>query len=159
MSLEKPMNLKKLNAFLFLLGALCFSTITRGQVSPGRSPSVEPVVEVDIEDVKNVRPKDGGYNFDKNETASSSEKSQAKKRVPANITTNPQAPSNYLGPIIFLITLPFALWLMVSKKFTSESSNKSVDYFPKTHQFKPFKTDYQASPDDEDDDVDFPKAS
>ncbi len=148
------MNIKKLNSALFLLGVLLFSTITRGQISPGRSPSVEPV-EVDIEEVKNTNTKDSGYNFDKPQTNIT----ETKKRVPANIMTNTEAPSNYMGPIIFLITLPFALWLMVSKKFTPPSSiDKTVDYYPKTHQFQPYKTDYQESADDEDD-IDLPKAS
>jgi len=146
---------KKLNTALFLLGVLLFSTITKGQISQGRSPSVEPVIEVDIEEVKNSNPKDNGYNFDQSQVSAV----QIKKRVPANIVSNTEAPTNYIGPIIFLLTLPFALWLMVSKKFTpSHTSNKTIDYYPKTHQFQPYKTNYQESADDEDD-IDFPKAS
>ncbi len=114
----------------------------------GRTPSVEPIVEVDIEDAKNEK----GYNFNA---------AQAKSRVPANIVTKSESSpiSSYLGPLIFLLTLPIAIWMVISKKIKSNPPiEKTVDYFPKTQQFNPYKTDYQQSAED-DDDIDFPKAS
>ncbi len=145
---------KKICAYLFAVTFIALSGVVHGQPDTiRRGPSVEPVVEVDIEDVKKP---ETGYNFAKAEP-----KTVVKpKRVPANIVSRTQesSPSNYVGPIIFLITLPIALWIMVSKKFSKKTEEKSVGYYPKTEQFKPYKTDYQASVDD-DDDVDFPKAS
>lgn len=151
--------MKKLNATLFLFGVLIFSTIARGQNPINRSPSVDPVVEIDIEDVKKVNSNDPGYNFETTPKKSAAS-AENKKRVPANIVNNTQATpvNNYIGPILFLITLPFALWLMISKKMTAGSTDKSVDYYPKNHQFKPSKTEYQ-QPEEDDDDSDYPKAS
>lgn len=142
---------KKICAFLFAITFVTLSGVVHGQ--PGsvhRGPSVDPVVEVDIEDAKKV---ESGYDFAKPVAATP-------KRVPANIMSKAEAatPSSYIGPIIFLIALPIALWIMVSKKFSKSPVEKSVGYYPKTEQFKPYKTDYQQSAED-DDDVDFPKAS
>ncbi|AUN97117.1 hypothetical protein C0V70_03135 [Bacteriovorax stolpii] len=142
---------KKICALLFAFTFITLSSVVHGQPeSVHRGPSVEPVVEVDIEDAKKV---DSGYDFAKNEAP-------APKRFPANIVAKADAtaPSNYVGPLIFLIALPIALWIMVSKKFSKKSDEKAVGYYPKTQQFKPYKTDYQQNSED-DDDVDFPKAS
>lgn len=141
---------KKICGFLFAITFVALSGVVHGQ--PGsvhRGPSVDPVVEVDIEDAKKV---DSGYDFAKKEATP--------KRIPANIMSKTEAtsPVSYIGPIIFLIALPIALWIMVSKKFSKSAVEKSVGYYPKTEQFNPYKTDYQKSAED-DDDVDFPKAS
>ena len=44
-----------------------------------------------------------------------------------------------------------------SKKMSHNKDEKQVDYYPKNQQFKPFRTDYQSPQDD--DDIDYPKAS
>lgn len=141
---------KKICAYLFAITFIALSGVVHGQPeSVSRGPSVDPVMEIDIEDVKKP---ESGYDFAKAEPKTT--------RVPANIVSRTQesTPSNYVGPIIFLIALPIALWIMVSKKFSKKDEEKTVGYYPKTEQFKPYKTDYQASVED-DDDVDFPKAS
>lgn len=155
---------KKICAYLFGLTFIALSTVVHGQpddtkeaptVTPSvaieRSPSVEPVSEIDIEDVK-LPPNHPGYNFAETEKAKSA-------RVPANILSKASEESqSYAGPIIFLIALPIGLWIVVSRKFSSNhTEEKRVDYYPKTQQFKPYTTDYQKS--EEDDDIDFPKAS
>lgn len=109
-----------------------------------RSPSVNPLMEIDIE--SSEKPKDAKEGFD----FSASEKTTA--RVPANITTNHQnsGPMSYLGPILFLLALPIGIWLMVSKKF----AKKEVEHHPFSN-LKELKTDR----DDHNDDLNFPKAS
>lgn len=150
---------KKICAFIFTITFITLSSVVHSNPqNVQRGPSVEPIVEVDIETAnKPEATKDAGFNFAPAERLPAAEKS----RAPANITSKAGAssPTAYLGPIIFLIALPFGLWIMVSKKFSKKSAeDKSVGYFPKTHQFNPYKTDYQKSSDD-DDDMDFPKAS
>lgn len=143
---------KKICAYLFVFTFIALSGVVHGQPdSIQRGPSVEPIVEVDIEDAKKV---ESGFDFAKQEPKVTA------KRIPANIVAKAQAttPGSYLGPFIFLIALPFAVWIMVSKKFSAKKSDKVVDYYPKTHQFKPYQTDYQHTTED-DDDIDFPKAS
>lgn len=142
---------KKICAYIFTIALLTVSSVLYAEPGVERSPSIEAPIEVDIQDAK----KPGvevGYNFATTEGA--------KSRVPANITTNTQAtnPISYIGPIIFLIALPFGIWIMVSKKIKEAGEDKKVDYYPKTQQFKPYKTDYQNSAED-DDDIDYPKAS
>lgn len=146
---------KKICAYIFGITFITLSSIVHGQ-SPAlhRAPSVDPLVEIDIEDAKKSDGVDNGFDFAVAEQAS------AKARVPANIVTNDQAtsPTSYIGPIIFLIALPIGLWMMVSKRFNKGEDDKKVDYYSKTTQFKPFKTEYQKSAED-DDDIDYPKAS
>ena len=145
--------------------AVLFITLTSVVYSSSstiqRSPSVDPVVEVDIEDVKT--PSHAGYNFVNTERAMAAEsvKTIVPKRVPANIISKQDftSVSSMIGPLIFLIALPIGLWIIVSKKFSGPStSEKTVDYYPKTQEFKPFKSDYQKSAED-DDDMDYPQAS
>lgn len=148
---------KKICAYIFAVTFITLSSIVHGQSSMvQRGPSVEPIVEVDIEDAKKAEAPGTGYNFASEDHAPVS----AKARVPANIVSNSQAagPSTYIGPFIFLIALPFGIWIMISKKFSNNVEDKKVDYYPKTTQFKPYQTDYQKSAED-DDDMDFPKAS
>jgi len=121
--------------------------------TPARGPSVEPMMEVDIE-TKNVDTT-SGYNF----AAPIKRAPGAEgKRIPANITTksNATSPYSYFGPLLFLLTLPIALWIMVSKKFKSSNAEKSVDYYSKTHQFTPNHSSLES---DDNDDIDYPKAS
>ncbi len=145
---------KKICAYIFGITFVALSSIVHGQSSAvHRGPSVDPLVEIDIEDAKKADGVEASYNFAEAEPA-------AKTRVPANIVTNDQAtsPASYIGPIIFLIALPIGLWMMVSKRFNKGEEDKKVGYYPKTTQFKPFKTEYQKTAED-DDDIDYPKAS
>ncbi|MBC7714797.1 MAG: hypothetical protein H7177_15735 [Rhizobacter sp.] len=152
---------KKFCALVFALTFVALSSVVHGSPSAmGRSPSVDPVVEVDIEDVKT--PSHAGYNFETPQTEHVAERvpTIVPKRVPANIVAKSDATTagSMVGPLIFLIALPIGLWIIVSKKFSKSSPDeKTVGYYPKTQQFRPYKTDYQKSA--EDDDIDFPKAS
>ena len=142
---------KKICAYLFVITFILASHALHAQ-SPNayRSPSVEPITEVDIQDAKVAQDKDTGYDFAPAPTG--------KTRLPANIVSKHSTSNSYIGPFIFLIALPIGLWIMVSKKFSKEVEDRKVDYYAKTHQFKPYKTDYQNSAED-DDDIDYPKAS
>lgn len=139
---------KKICAYIFSITFIALSSVVHGQGAVERSPSVEPIAEVDIQTPET--PTHRGYNF---------VAAQAPKRIPANIATKNQeaSSSSYIGPMIFLVALPIGLWIMVSKKFSKNADDKKIDYYPKTQQFKPYTTDYQKSA--EDDDIDFPKAS
>lgn len=117
-----------------------------------RSPSVEPMAEIDIENQNNKTPPNG-YNF--NEVKSN--------RTPAGIVAkdpkNSRTPYSMIGPFIFLLALPFAIWMVISKKFSNENEpEEKIEYFSKSYQFKPYKTEYQKQ-EDQDDDIDYPKAS
>lgn len=126
--------------------------------SPSRGPSVEPMSEVDIEADKKSEAV-AGYDF-ATSTPSATPKHVGRVRVPANIVTkeNANSPYSYIGPFIFLITLPIAVWIMVSKKFKSKET-KDVGYYGKTHQFNTRQAEYNDHLDDDHDDVDYPKAS
>jgi hypothetical protein len=60
--------------------------------------------------------------------------------------------------MIFLFALPIALWIVVSRKMKGNETPEKLDYYSKTVQFKPFKTEYQKQ-DIDDEDQDLPKAS
>lgn len=147
---------KKICAYLFGITFIALSTVVQGQSGiVQRSPSVENVSEVDIESAKANPAVHTGYDFAKADTPA-----RPKSRVPANIISKSSESPSYWGPMIFLIALPIGLWIIVSKKFSTKTSEeKGVDYFPKTQQFNPYKTDYQKSAETEDDDIDYPKAS
>jgi len=138
-------------AFTLLLG---INVAAFGEVA--RGPSVVPLVEIDIEGQKKTE-SIAGYDFNQ---AAVRQPSQVKARVPANIVTksSTSSPYSFLGPFIFLITLPIGLWIMVSKRFKSDPANKKVGYYTKTHQFRPFQPGLIKS-DDDNDDIDYPKAS
>ena len=105
---------KSICAFIFAITFITLSGVVHGQPTrASRGPSVEPIVEVDIEDVKKAETANTGYNFSSAERAPSA----AKSRVPPNIVskTHTTTPSSYIGPLILLFALPFALWIMVSK--------------------------------------------
>lgn len=134
-----------------------FSLMTAGlsihQAFAERSPSVEPITEVSIEDnrVANADGNAEGFDFAKKAAFSPA-------RIPANIATKaPSTPYSYIGPMIFLFALPIALWIVISKKMKAADTDKKIDYYSKTTQFKPFRTEYQEH--DVDDDQDYPKAS
>ena len=149
---------KKFCASIFIISFIALSTIVYAQ---NRKPPVPSVVEIDMEDIKNGHPGNAGYDFSRSHTSEGGEKQQ--KRTPANIVSNHKSspPLSYLGPILFLLTLPFAVWIIMAKKFNTSSvqkNEKNVEYYPKTYQFTPYKTDYQKSA-DEDEDINHPKAS
>ena len=150
---------KKFCAFIFTITFITLSSVVHSNPqNVQRGPSVDPIVEVDIEaSNKAETTQDAGFNFAPPERLPATEKT----RTPANIVSKAGASSaaSYLGTMIFLIALPFGLWIMVSKKFSKKNADdKAVGYFSKTHQFNPYKTDYQKMSDD-DDDMNFPKAS
>lgn len=155
---------KKICAFIFAFTFVTLSTVVQSNTAIHRGPSVEPIVEIDIEDAK-LPANSAGYNFADTDVAPDVKRVPTsfspKARVPANIVSKSSAsmPSSMIGPLIFLIALPIGLWIVVSKKFDKEEIEKTVDYYPKTQQFKPYKTDYQKSAEEDDDDIDFPKAS
>lgn len=149
---------KPLFSALYIL-SLMTAGLTIHQAFAERSPAVEPMTEVSIEENRPTATQ-GGFDFTH---ASHAPKSSTEtKRVPANITAkSPEhtTPYSYIGPMIFLLALPVALWIMVSKKMKHvETSEKVNSYYPKTFQFKPYKTSYQKQ-DIDDEDQDYPKAS
>ena len=150
---------KKICAFIFTITFISLSGLVHSTPEHAhREPAVNQIVEIDIEDIKNSEVnKDSGFDF----SLTQRNPAALKSRIPANIISKSEASStsSYIGPIIFLIALPFGLWIMVSRKFSKPSGEEStVGYFPKNHQFNPNKTDYQNTSED-DDDLDFPKAS
>lgn len=151
---------KPLFSALYILSLLT-AGLTIHQAFAERSPAVEPITEVSIEENRPVI-KEGqterGFDFTDKTALSASAPTAA--RVPANIATKSSkqnTPYSYLGPIIFLLALPIALWIVISKKIKNADVAEKVDYYPKNFQFKPYKTEYQEQ--DEDEDHDLPKAS
>ena len=150
---------KKICAIIFTISFISLSGLVHSTPeNVHREPAVNPIVEIDIEDTKNSNVnKDTGFDFSPSRRIPAAIRS----RLPANIISKAEtsSPTSFIGPIIFLIALPFGLWIMVSRKFSKPSDEeKAVGYFPKNHQFNPNNTDYQNSSED-DDDMDFPKAS
>lgn len=139
---------KSFYSTLYVLSLLS-AGLTIHQAFAQRSPSVEPITEVSIEENRVSAGKETGFDF---------AEAQPTTRVPANIVTKESSPPySIIGPMIFLIALPLALWIVIAKKMKNNVADKKVDYYAKTYQFKPFKTEYQEQ--DIDDDQDFPKAS
>ena len=136
--------------------ALASAGLTIHQAFAERSPAVEPLTEVSLED--NIPKKDNaGFDFHNHEVAV--HKTEA-KRVPANIVTKtpgPATPYSYIGPMIFLLALPIALWIVVAKKMKTAETPSKVDYYSKTHQFKPYQA--ETNHDVEEEEQDYPKAS
>jgi hypothetical protein len=145
---------KKIINFTYF-ASITFACISINNAFADRGPSVEPFVEVDIEsnNAQNAPAKSEGFNFNKQNTITT--------RRPAGIvsksgTTSPYA---YIGPIIFLLALPFAIWMAIARKSSESNSEEKLDYYSKTFQFKPYKTEYQKIDNENDDDIDYPKAS
>ena len=59
--------------------------------------------------------------------------------------------------MIFLLALPLALWIVVSRKMKNQKPEK-IEYYSRTLQLKPFKNNGQVQDIDEED-QDYPKAS
>jgi len=148
---------KPLFSVLYIL-VLLTAGLTIHQAFAERSPAVDPMTEVSIEE---NRPSNNqaGFDFaDQNRVV----KPLETKRVPANIVTKipstTSSPYSLIGPIIFLLALPFALWIIVAKKMESTKTSEMLDYYPQNFQFKSVKTVHKTN-EIEDDDQDFPKAS
>lgn len=111
-----------------------------------RAPSVDPLTEVEI----GASPSNG-YNF-----------ANSQERTPAGIRAKETTSSaSFWGPIIFfIIALPVALWMFVSKKLMTIPEEKKSEYYSNVHQFTPYKTEYQRNDTDVDeDDIDYPKSA
>lgn len=147
-------------------------TIHQAFAQTHRSPSVEPITEISIEENRPVI-KEGqteqGFDFADRTVATTATaaptpaatEAPVAKRIPANITTKSSeqsTPYSYIGPMIFLFALPIALWIVISKKMKTTEVAEKIDYYPKTFQFKPYKTDYQEQ-DVDDEEHNLPKAS
>ena len=143
---------KPLISSLYFLSLLA-SGFTIRQAFAERSPAVESITEISIEENQTARSPgqvQTGFDF--------SNSKKAQQKTSAYIATKTQNPTySFLGPLIFLIALPLALWIIIFKKMKNSSADKKIDYYPKTFQFKSPKTNYQEN--DEDDDQDYPKAS
>jgi hypothetical protein len=145
-----------------LFSALYFITLTTAvmtihQAFAERNPAVEPLTEISLDD-SIPKKNNAGFDFHKHEVAAYTTDS---RRIPANIatkTSQSSTPYSYIGPMIFLLALPAALWIVITKKMKNGDSSSKIDYFSKTHQFKPYKADIH-SRDVEEDDQDYPKAS
>ena len=150
---------KPLFSTIYVL-TLMTAGLTIHQAFAERSPSVEPMTEVSIEENRPTSVQNGFDFADKNHATTPAVAAETKaeaKRVPANIATKssePSTPYSYIGPMIFLFALPVALWIVVSKKMKRTESAEKVDYYPKTFQFKPYQKQEL-----DDEDQDFPKAS
>ncbi|MBP9680293.1 MAG: hypothetical protein KBD76_02720 [Bacteriovorax sp.] len=136
--------------------SLIISGLSIHQAFAQRDPAVGPMTEISLEE---NRPKSLEHGFDFGEN---SQKILEPARLPANAnivakTQTKGTPYSYAGPMIFLLALPLALWIVVSKKMKAQNSEK-IDYYPRTLQFKPHKTNPR-SPDIDEEDQDYPKAS
>jgi hypothetical protein len=140
---------KSLYTFLYVLTLALTGLSIHQAFAQQRAPSVEPIAEIEI----GAAPS-SGYNFESKENS--------QQRVPAGIRAKESSKENsYFGPILFFIlALPFAIWIFVSKKLKSFSEDKKTDYYNSTHQFQPYKTDYQKNDNNiDDDDIDYPKSA
>lgn len=136
-----------MKTFIFL-STLIFLNIAHAE-GDERKPAVEPIQEIDIEQYQNQDPSNAkGYDF--SHPVAPLAKSKVKKAdSPSGI--------NIWGPIIFLLSVPVAIWLGLSKSFNEKeiASDKQHGYYRKDFQL----IKKEQSNDDEDDDFDLPKAS
>lgn len=147
--MKKPL----FSAIYFL--SLATAGLTIHQAFAERAPAVEPMTEVSIEENRSTKTHNG-FDFAAKSEATISDEA---KRIPANITTKNQehpSPYSYIGPMIFLLALPIALWIVVAKKMKSTDKTDNIGYYPKTFQFKSPKSNFH---DEDDDDQSYPKAS
>ena len=137
---------KALYTFLYIISLAVAGLSIHQAFAQQRSPSVEPIAEIEIGAAPSK-----GYDFSN------------QKRIPAadiRVKEN-SAKYSYTGPILFFIlALPFAVWMVISKKLKVAPEDKKANYFSNTFQFKPYKTDYQKHDEDiDDDDIDYPKSA
>jgi hypothetical protein len=136
-----------LYTFIYLLALASASLFIHQAVAQQRAPSVSPLVEVEI----GAAPSNG-YDF------------SSQIRVPATAVIRQKANStkySYAGPILFfVIALPFAVWMAISKKLKSYSEDTKAAYYSNVSQFTPYKTEYQKHDEEVDeDDIDYPKSA
>lgn len=151
---------KPLFSALYLLSLLT-AGLTIHQAFAQRSPAVEPVTEVSIEDNNPIAKKGTPENgFDFTNKTDLAHVSASTKRIPANIAKSPtkESPYSFIGPLMFLMALPIALWIMIFRKVPNTENGEKIGYYPKTFQFQPTKQEYQEQ-DVEEEDQNFPKAS
>lgn len=148
---------KPLFSLLYILSLLT-AGLSIHQAFAQRSPSIEPLMEVSIEEERPVAKAnqiESGFDFNKKAAIAPVET----KRVPANITSKSKGgtPYSFIGPMIFLMALPIALWIVLSKKITNSGKAEKRFYAAKTFQFKQ-KNNY-SEPEADEEDHHFPKAS
>lgn len=137
---------KTLYTFLYIVSLAVAGLSIHQAFAQQRSPSVEPLAEIEM----GASPSKG-YDF------------STQKRIPATaVIRQKDNATNYsaLGPILFfIVALPFALWMVISKKFKNTEDHKA-DYYSNVSQFTPYKTEYQKQDEDvDDDDIDYPKSA
>ena len=122
---------------IYILSLLTAGLTIHQAIAQQRQPAVEPITEVSIEDDRPVEKVGGashGFNFaDNNESTTST------NRAPANImakTANKNTPYSFLGPLLFLMTLPIGLWIIISKKIKNTSVLEKNNSYPNTLLFK-----------------------
>lgn len=110
-----------------------------------RKPAVDSRVEISLEENNPELTK--GFDF-KSKTTSPFKK----------ITSNPKHKPSATGIIIFLIAMPAAFWIAISKNLNKSKkiTEIKIDYFPQTYQLK--KKEGAVVHENEDDE-EFPKAS
>lgn len=138
--------------------ALLLSALSFHQAFAQRSPSVEPLSEIAIEEDRPT-PVNGevkGYDFN---TPHASKKVSTRSIAPmVSKKSEHRSAASYLGPLIFLFALPVALWIVVAKKMAQVESPDHKGYYPKTYQLKNYRAGIQDQ-DELDEDQDYPKAS
>ena len=157
--------MKILKLISFLTFSLLLSAMF-SNVHASRGADLNQFQEIDMEgELKEISK---GYNFS-NEPVPAKKSAvvtdkqvipppKVKGRYPANANFDPsQTPAYYVGPLIFLLAIPLAFWILVSKKLTKDEKVDQGKFYSKTIQFKPYQTDYQKN-DDNDEDDQFPKA-
>jgi len=139
--------------FFSFIAAVLFSLTLKlsAEAETQRGPAVLPTTEIEIENKALSESGFKGYNFETNRKPSS---------LPGFEKNLDSA--NYLyGFGLFLLSLPLAVWFLFYKKSHDQAKKERDLFFHKTHQFSPFKTEYQKSVDGEEDEDEsnFPKAS
>lgn len=136
---------KKVCAFIFLFSFVFGSSY----VHANRAPSVNPIVEIDIEETQQKNAPQG-FNFE--DTSSTTA-----KRVPANIVKKDSSFNfqQYLGLVVLFLGLPLFITALITKKMSKKISSELGE---EASTFK-LSSVVSKEDDDEDDGIDFPKAS
>lgn len=132
-----------------------------------RAPAVEPIFEIKDSNIGQGNIPHKGYDF----TRDPKSQLNQTKRAPANIVSKPNANErlSFLGPLIFFLTLPFCLWLIIDRKFIfkkNQNETLSITSFP--HEPQSSSKEQNSKDDDPNDknndpngkgNFNFPKAS
>lgn len=109
---------------LVTLFTLCFISLT--QVF-GRSPAVEPVTGISIDQYKEVDPaKDPGFNFKQSAPKQVSFRKPAGKRAPADYESGPSITTT-IAFLTLVISFPIALWFTMMKAFPAAPTPTSSE--------------------------------